>query len=144
MIALVAGMVLGLLLVVAVVVRLNGRWSEPATLGRALRWFAVAATVAIAVALLPGTVSDSGGAAGYLLGVPLLAAAAVVLADLTGRAVGVVTAVAALAMLVWGLLLGLGYGAYFLLPALVLGVAVLGVRPGSAPTAVPSARGGIG
>lgn len=130
MIAVITGILLGSLIVVAVVVRLNGRWSAPGTGGRALRWFAVAATVAIAVALLPGTLSDSGGATVYLLGVPLLAAAAVAVADVTGRAVGTVTAVAALAMLVWGLLLGLGYGVYFLLPALILAVAVLAsVRP---------------
>lgn len=71
-----------------------------------------------------------GGATAYLLGVPLLAAAAVAVADATGRAIGAVTAGAALVMLVWGLLLGLGYGAYFLLPALILVVAGLAsVRP---------------
>lgn len=125
MIAAITGIILGLLILVAVVVRLNGRWSAPGTVGRAMRWFAVAATVAIAVAVLPGSLSDSGGATVYLLGVPLLAAAAVAVADVTGRAVGTVTAVAALAMLVWGLLFGLGYEGYFLFPALILVVAVL-------------------
>ena len=130
MVAVIAGTAIGLLIVVAVVVRLNGGWSAPGTAGRALRWLAVAATVAIAAAQLPGTWSDSGGATIHLLGVPLLTAAAVAVADATGRAVGTVTAVAALAMLVWGLLFGLGSGGYFLLPALILVVAVLAsVRP---------------
>ncbi|MFC4855862.1 hypothetical protein [Actinophytocola glycyrrhizae] len=138
MVAVITGTLLGLLIIVAVVVRLSGRWSVPGTGGRALRWFAVAATVAIVVALLPRTLSDSGGATVYLLGVPLLAAVAVAVADATGRAVGTVTAVAALAMLVWGLLLGLGYGAYFLLPGLILAVAVLAnVRPRAETNSAP-------
>ena len=108
------------------IVRLAG----PQGVGRALRWLAVAATVAIVVALLPDTLSENGGATVYLLGVPLAAAAAVAVADLTGRAVGTLTTVAALVMLVWGLLLGLGPGVWYVLPALVLGLAALaGGRP---------------
>lgn len=138
MIAVITGTCLGLLILAAVIISLNGKWNTPGTAGRALRWFAIAATVAISVALLPGTLSDSGGATVYLLGVPLVAAAAVVAADVTGRAVGVVTTVAAVVMLVWGLLLGLGYGIYFVLPALVLGLAALAtLRPRERETPAP-------
>ncbi|GAA3463757.1 hypothetical protein ACFFSW_31390 [Saccharothrix longispora] len=130
MIATITGACLALLLTAAALVRLRGRWSVPGTSGRALRWVAVAVTVGIAVALFPVVWSDSGGATAYLLGLPLVVAAAVVAADLTGRAVGVVTAVAALVMLVWALVLGLGPGVYFALPALILGLAALAsVRP---------------
>ncbi|MDQ2586872.1 hypothetical protein [Saccharothrix yanglingensis] len=130
MIATITGACLALVLTAAALVRLRGRWAVPGTTGRALRWVAVAVTVGIAVALFPVVWSDSGGATAYLLGVPLVVVAAVVVADLTGRAAGVVTAVAASALLVWALVLGLGPGVYFALPALILGLAVpASVRP---------------
>ncbi|PSL56243.1 hypothetical protein B0I31_104534 [Saccharothrix carnea] len=130
MIAAVAGVCLVLFLTVATLVRLRGRWAVPGTIGRALRWTGVAATVGIAVALLPVLSADSGSASAYLLGVPLVAAAVVAVADLTGRAVAFVTTVVALAMAAWGLVLGLGPGFYFVLPALVFGIAALtSVRP---------------
>ncbi|WP_447001943.1 hypothetical protein ACRAKI_19555 [Saccharothrix isguenensis] len=136
MIATVAGACLALFLTAAVLVRLRGRWAVPGTIGRALRWTAVAATVGISVALLPETWSDSGGATAVLLGVPLVAASAVAVADLAGRAVGFVTTVVALLMAGWGLVLGLGPGISFVLPALVLGIAALtSVRPRDRATA---------
>lgn len=136
MVATIAGAGLALFLTVAVLIRLRGRWAVPGTIGRALRWIAVAATVGIAVALLPMTVADSGSATAYLLGIPLIAAAAVALADVTGRAIGPVTTVVALVMMAWALLLGLGPGVYFALPALVFGIAALtSVRPRAQVTA---------
>ncbi|TQM78682.1 hypothetical protein FHX81_0958 [Saccharothrix saharensis] len=130
MIAAIAGACLALFLTVAALVRLRGRWPVPGTIGRVLRWTGIAATVGIAVALLPVTSADSGSATAYLLGVPLVAAVAVAVADLTGRAVGFVTTVAALVVAVWGLVLGLGPGFSFVLPALVFGIAELtSVRP---------------
>ncbi|GAB2968555.1 hypothetical protein [Saccharothrix stipae] len=130
MIAVIAGACLALFVVVAAFVRLRGRWAVPGTVGRVLRWTGVAATVGIAVALLPVTSADGGSVTAYLLGVPLVAAVAVVVADLTGRAVGFVTTVAALVLAAWGLVLGLGPGFYFVLPALVFGIAALtSVRP---------------
>ncbi|WP_033441843.1 hypothetical protein [Saccharothrix sp. NRRL B-16314] len=130
MIAAVAGVCVFLFLAVAVLVRLRGRWAVPGTIGRALRWTGVAATVGVGVALLPGLSAEGGSAAAYLLGVPLVAAAAVVVSDLAGRAVAFVTTVVALVMGAWGLVLGLGLGFYFVVPALVFGIAALtSVRP---------------
>ena len=141
-IAVITGVCLALLISAAVVVRLNGRWKEPGAVGRALRWFGVAGIVGIAVAVLPATWSDNEGATAYLLAVPLVAAVAVAVADITGRAVGTVTAVAAMVVLVWGLLLGLGQGGYFLFPALVLVVAVLAsVGPRDRATPSPGSAG---
>ncbi|GAA1875098.1 hypothetical protein [Asanoa iriomotensis] len=97
---------------------------QPA-IGRLLRLLAFAATIGIAVALLPFTLDDSGAAASYLLGVPVVVAVAVLLADLSGRAVGAATTVGALVMLAWGLILGLGIGFWFLIPALLLGAAAI-------------------
>lgn len=135
MIATTTGACLALFATVAVLIRLRGRWTVPGTIGRALRSIAVAVTVGIAIALFPTMSADSGSATAYLLGVPLAAAAAVVVADLTGRAVGVASTIAALTMLAWGLVLGLGPGVYFVLPALVLGIAALAsVRPRDAVT----------
>ncbi|HET6287245.1 MAG TPA: hypothetical protein VFG15_10865 [Amycolatopsis sp.] len=139
MIATIAGICIALFIAAAVFIRFNGRWSVPGAVGRALRWLAIAATAGIAVALLPSTLADSGAATVYLLGVPLLAAGAAAVADLTGRAVTVVTAVAAVLMLAWGLLLGLGSGVWFVLPALVLGLAALAsLRPHDRVTPSPS------
>jgi predicted histidine transporter YuiF (NhaC family) len=90
-----------------------------------LRLLAFAATVGIVIALLPSTVTDSGASAGYLLGVPVVAAVGPLVADLAGRAVGITTTVGALVMLVWGLLLGLGIGFWFIIPALLLGMAAV-------------------
>ncbi|MGK5742900.1 hypothetical protein [Micromonospora sp. URMC 103] len=90
---------------------------------------AFAVTLGIVVALLPFTVEDSGAAATYLLGVPVVAAAGALVADFAGRAVGITTVVAALAMLVWGLLLALGIGLWFVPPALLLGTAVIVTMP---------------
>jgi hypothetical protein len=123
--AAVVGGVLALFLAAAAFMYLGRHGATPAVVGRVLRLLAFAATVGIAVALLPFTVADSGAAAGYLLGVPVVAAVIALVADLTHRAVGVTTAVAAVTMLAWGLLLGLGIGLWFTLPALILGMAAV-------------------
>lgn len=123
--AAIAGGVLALFLAVAALRYLGGHRSTPGAVGRVLRLLAFAATVGIVVALLPFTVEDSGAAAGYLLGVPLVSAGIALAADLAHRAVGITTAVAALVMLVWALLLGLGIGLWFTIPALMLGTAAV-------------------
>jgi hypothetical protein len=138
--AAIVGGVLALFLAAAALVYLRGHGGTPGVAGRALRLLAVAATVGIVVALLPFTVEDSGGAAVYLLGVPLLAAVLALVADLTGRAVGVTTTVAALVMLGWGLLLGLGIGMWFALPALILGIAAIATLSSRRPPVTPSGR----
>ncbi|MCZ7423502.1 MULTISPECIES: hypothetical protein [unclassified Micromonospora] len=126
----VLGVVLALFVAAAAFVYLGRRRAMPGALGRSLRLLALGVTLWIAVAVLPDTLSDSGAAAGYLLGVPTVAALLPLAADLAGRAVGVTTTLAAMVMLVWGLLLGLGDGVYFVIPALVLGAAaVVSVTP---------------
>ncbi|MEU4338029.1 hypothetical protein AB0F59_25805 [Micromonospora lupini] len=84
-----------------------------------LRCSALAITVLVAAVLTPYTVDDSGSAAGYLLGVPVVAALLPVLAQRIGRLSLVVDLTAALVIAGWGLLLGLGIGGAFL-PAVVL------------------------
>ncbi|GAB4102813.1 hypothetical protein GCM10028790_18320 [Micromonospora taraxaci] len=105
-----------LLVGVAVLVR------RPPGVRRVARWSALAITVLVAAALTPYTVDDSGAAAAYLLGVPVVAALLPVLAQWAGRLTGVADVVAALGITAWGLLLGLGIGVAFL-PAVVLLIA---------------------
>ena len=124
-VATIVGGVLALFVAAAVFIYLGRRRTTPHSVGRTLRLLAFAATLGIAIALLPVTVSDSGASASYLLGVPMVAALLPLVADLTGRAVGITTALGALVMLSWGLILGLGNGVYFVLPALLLGAAAV-------------------
>ncbi|MEU1244130.1 hypothetical protein ABZ388_27590 [Micromonospora parva] len=108
------GAVVGVL-VVGLVVLLR----RPADTRSVLRWSALAITVLVAAALAPFTVDDSGAAAGYLLGVPVVAAVLPVLAQRFGRLTVAADLVAALVITGWGLLLGLGIGGAFL-PAVAL------------------------
>ncbi|MGC4817049.1 hypothetical protein [Micromonospora sp. DT63] len=103
-----------LLVGVVVVVR------RPDDARRVLRWSALAITVLVAAVLTPFTVDDSGGAAGYLLGVSVVAASLPVLAQWIGRPSLVVDLTAALIIVGWGLLLGLGVGGAFLPAAALL------------------------
>ncbi|MFG1653336.1 hypothetical protein ACGFIE_25740 [Micromonospora sp. NPDC049275] len=108
------GAVVAVLLVgVVVLVR------KPADARRVLRWSALAITLLVAAVLTPYTVDDSGAAAAYLLGVPVVAALLPVLAQRIGRLAVVADLTAALIVAGWGLLLGLGIGGAFL-PAVVL------------------------
>ncbi|MEU8389378.1 hypothetical protein [Micromonospora sp. NPDC048842] len=111
------GALVGVLLVgLVVLVR------KPADARSVLRWSALAVTVLVAAVLVPFTVDDSGAAAGYLLGVPVVAALLPVLAQRAGRLTIVADLVAALVLTGWGLLLGLGVGVAFL-PAVTLLIA---------------------
>ncbi|MBQ0989306.1 hypothetical protein KBX08_04275 [Micromonospora sp. H61] len=111
------GAVVGVLLVgLVVLVR------KPTNTRSVLRWSALAITALVAGALAPFTVDDSGAAASYLLGVPVVAALLPVLAQRAGRLALVVDLVAALVLTGWGLLLGLGIGVAFL-PAVILLIA---------------------
>jgi hypothetical protein len=127
--AVLAGGLVALFIIVAAFVYMRGHRATHGVLGRVLSLVALAATAGIAIALLPFTVDDSGAAAGYLLGVPVVVAVVVLVADLTGRAVGVTTAAGALVMLAWGLYLGLGIGLWFVIPALLLGAAAIATVP---------------
>jgi hypothetical protein len=132
-IATVIGGVVALFIAVAGFMYLGRRHATPDAVGRVLRLLAFATTIGIAVALWPFMVADSGASAGYLLGVPVVAAVGPLIADLAGRAVGITTTVGAVVMLVWGLILGLGIGPWFVLPALLLGIAVVtAISPRSA------------
>ncbi|WP_327031591.1 hypothetical protein [Micromonospora ureilytica] len=111
------GAIVGVLLVgLVILVR------KPADTRSVLRWSALAITVLVAAALTPFTVDDSGTAATYLLGVPVVAALLPVLAQRIGRLTLVADLVAALVLTGWGLLLGLGIGGAFL-PAVILLIA---------------------
>jgi hypothetical protein len=124
-VAAVVGAVLVLFIAAVAIVYLSPRRATSGALGRSLRLLALGVTLGIVVAVLPDILSDSGAAAGYLLGVPTVAALLPLAADLAGRVVGVTTVLAAMVMFAWGLLLGLGDGVYFVVPALVLGAAAV-------------------
>ena len=123
--ATIVGGVLALFIAAAAFVYWSKNAAAPDVVGRVLRLLAFAATVGIAIALLPFTVEDSGAAATYLLGVPVVAAVSALIADLTRRAVAITTTIAALVTLAWGLLLGLGIGLWFVLAALLLAIAAI-------------------
>ncbi|HWH01241.1 MAG TPA: hypothetical protein VNV66_18460 [Pilimelia sp.] len=93
---------------------------RPSGAPRVLRWAALALSVAVAALLTPFTVGDSGAAAGYLLGVPVLGAAIPALSDLAGRPRLVADAAGAAVVSGWGLLLAAGVGAAFLPAGLLL------------------------
>jgi len=76
LIALLAAVVLGLVIV--------SRGGPRAS--RRLRWAAFGLTLIVVAALTPYTVADSGASSLYLLGVPAVAAAVPLIADLTGVA----------------------------------------------------------
>ncbi|MCG5469004.1 hypothetical protein LADH09A_002905 [Micromonospora sp. LAH09] len=101
---------------------------RPADARRVVRWSALVITVLVAAALTPWTVDDSGAAASYLLGVPVLAATLPVLAQRIGRLTGVADVVAALVIAAWGLLLGLGIGGAFLPVAVLLVAGAVAIR----------------
>jgi hypothetical protein len=120
--AVTVGAIAAVLLVgVAVLVR------RPPDVRWVVRWSALAITVLVAAALTPYTVDDSGAAAAYLLGVPVVAALLPVLAQWAGRLTGVADVVAALGITGWGLLLGLGIGVAFLPAVLLLVAGAVGV-----------------
>ncbi len=107
---------------------------KPADGRRIVRPAGVAIVVLTAGLLAPFTVQDSGPAAVYLLGVPVVAALLPVLAQRVGVAARAVDLLAGVVIAAWGLLLGLGIGAAFLPAAfLYLASAVALPGPGRAP-----------
>ncbi|MFD6680199.1 hypothetical protein [Micromonospora parva] len=101
---------------------------RPADTRSVLRWAALAITVLVAAALTPFTVDDSGAAAGYLLGVPVVAAVLPAFAQRFGRLTLAADLVAALVITGWGLLLGLGIGGAFLPAVALLLASAVGAR----------------
>ena len=125
----ITGVVVALFIAAAALLYLRGRSTPAPAAGRALRWLAVAGTVGIAIAAMPAALDDS-SVVPYLVGAPVLLAAAVAVADVTGRAVGITTALAATLMLGWGVFLASFQTPLFVFPAVVLGVAaLLAIRP---------------
>ncbi|MFG2046631.1 hypothetical protein ACGFIW_04280 [Micromonospora sp. NPDC048935] len=129
-VATLVGGLVALFIVATALVRIRRRGAASGSVGLLLRLLAIAATAWIVIALLPFTIEDSGGAISYLLGVPVVAAVCPLVADLTHRAVGITTTVSAVVLLLWALLLGLGVGLWFVLPALLLGMAAIATVPG--------------
>ncbi|SIR89361.1 hypothetical protein [Micromonospora avicenniae] len=87
---------------------------RPAAAQRLVRLAGLVITVLVAAVLTPWTVQDSGAAASYLLGVPVLAATVPMLASRSARLAGIADLVAAAVICGWGLLLALGIGVAFL------------------------------
>jgi hypothetical protein len=97
---------------------------------RTLRWVALGLALVTAVLLFDHTWSDSGTFAIWALGLPVVLCGASILAA-PGPFGGVVTWLAAVAMLAWSLVLGLGIGLYLLPAALVeVAAAASQTRPG--------------
>jgi uncharacterized membrane protein len=96
---------------------------RPAHSDRVLRWSALGLTVLVAILLTPLTVADSGSAAVYLLGVPVIAALLPVMASFADRFVTTADILGGVMMMVWALLLAMGIGAAFLPAAVLLFVA---------------------
>lgn len=104
---------------------------------RFLRLAVLALTTLVSAMLTPTTIADSGAAAGYLLGVPVVAAALPVLASAAGRLVTPAHVVGALALTAWGLILALGIGFAFL-PSAALLVAAAVSRVARRPVSASS------
>lgn len=128
-----AALVVGLFIVATGFVYLHARSAPWRRGARVLRWLAFALTLGIAITLSVHSLSEPGGDLSALVAlsaVPLFIALLPLISDVAQRAVGTVTTVAAVVMLSWGLILGLGDGFYYVYPALVLGAAaVASIRP---------------
>jgi hypothetical protein len=129
------GVVVATTLVVAVVAALALRERRPAGCGPvlrvapALRVAAAAVTVLVAALAAAPAWRDGGAFAVLLVGVPLLCAGAALAAGRGRRGAVPVMGTAAVIMLVWSLLTGLGVGGWFLAPsALLLAAAVASTR----------------
>ena len=119
------------LLVAAVVLAAAALWAVPAVRGaapagtpRALRALALVLAVLTAALAVADAWSDSGGFALLALGLPVAASLAAVLGSSSRLAVPLTWA-AALVMLAWALLLGLGLGGVLLPAALVEALAAV-------------------
>lgn len=100
-----------------------------------LRAAGAVATLAVAVVVVAVSWSDSGVFTLLLAGVPAAAATAVLVAAARRTAAVPTTWVAAVVVLAWSVVTGLGAGAYFAAPGLVLLAAAVASAPsgGSRP-----------
>lgn len=113
-VAMLVALLAAMLAAVAVAVR------RPQRTTRWLRRATLAITVLAAALLTPYTVADSGAAAWYLLGVPVIAAAVPVVVDQIGSGHWVADLLGAVVMTGWGIIIALGLGLAFLPPALLM------------------------
>ncbi|MFC6017152.1 hypothetical protein ACFP2T_13170 [Plantactinospora solaniradicis] len=96
---------------------------KPADGRQFVRWSGLAITALVAAALAPLTIEDSGSAAFFLLGVPVVAAALPLLAQRFAGRTGLVDLLAGSVIGGWGLLLALGGLGVAFLPSALLFVA---------------------
>lgn len=101
--------------------------------GAWLRAAGAVATLATGAVVAAVSWADSGLFTLVLVGVPVLAAVPVLLLRSHPRAAAVATWVAALVVLAWSVLTGLGTGAYFAAPGVVLLVAAVAALPSGTP-----------
>ncbi|MCO1659100.1 hypothetical protein [Pseudonocardia humida] len=116
---------------------------RPADARRIVRPAGAAIVVLTAGLLAPSTVQDSGSAAIYLLGVPVVAALLPLAAPRVGVAARVVDLLAGAVVGGWGLLLALGIGVAFL-PAGLLYLAGAAVVPGDGRAPAGHRTDGVG
>lgn len=107
---------------------------------RWLRWAALAVAVVAAAVLTPAAARDAGWFAAVLLGVPVVLPALPVAWDLiAGRPAPALDWLAAIAAMVWAILLALGIGLAFI-PAALLQLAAAATTTAARPTPVASAE----
>ena len=111
------------------------RRAAPARTPQALRVAALVLALLAAALSLPAAWSDAGGFALVALGLPVVVALASVLGSASRLSVAL-TWVAALLMLVWALLLGLGLGLVLLPAAVVQALAAITQHRPGRPAAV--------
>ncbi|WP_258725138.1 hypothetical protein [Cellulomonas sp. NS3] len=110
-----------------------------------LRLTAAVATIAVAIVIAAVSWEDSGAFALVLAGVPMLAVAPLLRPHLRPRTAAIATWAAAGIVLAWAVLTGLGTGAYFAAPGVLLLVAAIASlarapAPGATASTTPSVR----
>ena len=128
-------------LALAVVSRVSGVTPVALRVAFVLRITAVVATTVVAaVVAWSAWRADTGVFTLALVGVPMAAALLVLGSTLARRPSGVVTWAAAVVLLGWGLLTGLGAGILFLGPAVLMVAAAAASTPGRVPPRVSHGR----
>ena len=125
-------------LVMAVSLWLGTRPGTPEILAPALRVAAAVVTLGVGAGMAPAAWRDSGAFALALVGVPAVAALAVLGLTVARRPATAVTWAAAAVILAWGLLTALGLGVAFLGPALLMTLAAgASTHPRHTPPVAP-------
>ncbi len=110
---------MALLLLAAAILTVGGvRGRVPAS--ALIRRIGYGLTVGLVIVTAPRAFEDLGASAGYVLAIPVLLIMALAFADMSQRHVRLITAVVAMALLVWALLLALSVGLAFLPSVLLL------------------------